>query len=126
MANFQTHLNVGIFVSGAAVLALHGVGLVESGTTLGYFALGVAGSLLPDIDADASNVIGANPVFVQEYPVSVGVLPWRGGRMVIATCTVSPAGIGMYSTGVSTQDCGTPCTRTVTRSSCKPRLAISR
>lgn len=82
MANFQTHLNVGIFVSGAAVLALHGVGLVESGTTLGYFALGVAGSLLPDIDADASkpvraffNVLAVASGFVLTLPLSGRLLP---------------------------------------------------
>ncbi len=82
MANFQTHLNVGIFVSGGAVLALHGVGLVESGTTLGYFALGVAGSLLPDIDADASkpvraffNVLAVALGFVMTLPLSGRLLP---------------------------------------------------
>lgn len=82
MANFQTHLNVGILVSGGAVLALHGVGLVESGTTLGYFALGVAGSLLPDIDADASkpvraffNVLAVALGFVMTLPLSGQLLP---------------------------------------------------
>lgn len=57
MANFQTHLNGGLFVSGAAVLALHSVGEVTPSQTLPLFALGVAGSLLPDIDADHSRPV---------------------------------------------------------------------
>lgn len=59
MANFRTHLNVGIFVSGGSVLALHRFGLVGDGQTLVLFALGVVGSLLPDIDADASTPVRA-------------------------------------------------------------------
>ena len=54
MADFHTHLNGGIFLSGASVVWLHGVGLVPTGQTLPLFALGVTGSLLPDIDADSS------------------------------------------------------------------------
>ncbi|UHD15749.1 metal-dependent hydrolase [Thiocapsa bogorovii] len=82
MANFQTHLNGGIFVSVAAVLGLHGAGLVEQGATLGYFALGVAGSLLPDIDADASkpvraffNVLGVAVAFAMTLPLIGRFLP---------------------------------------------------
>ncbi|HYN77683.1 MAG TPA: metal-dependent hydrolase [Lamprocystis sp. (in: g-proteobacteria)] len=59
MANFQTHLKVGIFVSGGAVLALDGVGLVAPQHTLALFGLGVLGSLLPDIDANASSPVRA-------------------------------------------------------------------
>ena len=56
---FPTHLKVGIFVSGGAVLALDGLGLVAPDQTLVLFALGVVGSLLPDIDADASSPVRA-------------------------------------------------------------------
>lgn len=59
MANFKTHLNGGIFVSGGTVLALQGLGAVPQGQTLVLFALGVAGSLLPDVDADASAPVRA-------------------------------------------------------------------
>ena len=48
MANFQTHLYGGIVISGGAVLALHGSGLVTEGQTLMLFGLGVVGSLLPE------------------------------------------------------------------------------
>lgn len=82
MANFQTHLNGGIFVSVATVLGLHGAGLVEQGATLDYFALGVAGSLLPDIDADASkpvraffNVLGVAVAFAMTLPLIGRFLP---------------------------------------------------
>jgi hypothetical protein len=82
MANFRTHLNGGIFVSVAAVLGLHGAGLVESSATLGYFALGVAGSLLPDIDADASkpvraffDVLGVAVAFAMTLPLIGRFLP---------------------------------------------------
>lgn len=59
MANFQTHLYGGIVVSGGSVLALHGAGLAMEGQTLTLFGLGVLGSLLPDIDADASPAVRA-------------------------------------------------------------------
>jgi membrane-bound metal-dependent hydrolase YbcI (DUF457 family) len=54
MANFKTHLYFGIFVSGGAVLSLKSVGLVPPGQPLALFALGVTGSVLPDIDAEVS------------------------------------------------------------------------
>ena len=54
MANFQTHLNVGIVVSAATTLSLHMAGLIAGAQTMPLFTLGVVGSLLPDIDADAS------------------------------------------------------------------------
>lgn len=82
MANFQIHLNGGILVSGALVLGLHGAGLVEPGTTLAYFALGVAGSLLPDIDSDTSkpvraffNVLGVAVAFALTLPLVEHLLP---------------------------------------------------
>jgi hypothetical protein len=76
MANFQTHLYGGVLVSGGAVLALHGAGLVTEGQTLVLFGLGVVGSLLPDIDADASapvraffGVLGAALAFAWTLPL---------------------------------------------------------
>lgn len=76
MASFKTHLYVGTFVSGGAVLALHGFGLVAPGQTLNLFALGVAGSVLPDIDADVSaagraffGVLGAALAFGWTLPL---------------------------------------------------------
>jgi hypothetical protein len=59
MANFQNHLTGGILISGAAVLGLHGAGWISPQATIGYFALGVVGSLLPDIDAAASRPVRA-------------------------------------------------------------------
>lgn len=91
MANFSTHLKVGIFVSGGAVLALNGAGQAPADQTLVLFALGVMGSLLPDIDADASapvrtafGVIGAALAFgwtlplVGRYPPLELALVWGG------------------------------------------------
>lgn len=82
MANFQTHLNGGIVVSGVAVLALHRLGLVQEREALGLFALGVAGSLLPDIDADASapvraffGVLGIALAFALTLPLAGGLPP---------------------------------------------------
>jgi membrane-bound metal-dependent hydrolase YbcI (DUF457 family) len=54
MANFMTHFYAGIFVSGGAVLALKGFDLVSPGQTPVLFALGVMGSVLPDIDAEVA------------------------------------------------------------------------
>ena len=54
MANFKTHLYFGIFVSGGAVLALKAYDLVPPGQPLVLFALGVTGSVLPDIDTEVS------------------------------------------------------------------------
>ncbi|NKN33080.1 metal-dependent hydrolase [Marichromatium bheemlicum] len=76
MANFHTHINVGIFVSGASVLGLHAAGLVEQGQTLTLFALGVGASLLPDVDSDTSRpvrafftVLGAGLAFAMTLPL---------------------------------------------------------
>ncbi|KXX65780.1 metal-dependent hydrolase [Marichromatium gracile] len=76
MANFHTHINVGIFVSGASVLGLHAGGLVEQGQTLPLFALGVGASLLPDVDSDTSRpvrafftVLGAGLAFAMTLPL---------------------------------------------------------
>jgi len=77
MANFQTHLNGGTLVSGGTVLAMHGLGAMPEGLTLVLFALGVMGSLLPDIDADASapvraffGVLGAALAFAWTLPLA--------------------------------------------------------
>lgn len=82
MANFQTHLNVGILVSAAAALSLHMGGLVARSETPALFVLGVAGSLLPDIDSDRSrpigllfNVLGASLAFAVTLPLTARLLP---------------------------------------------------
>ena len=82
MANFQTHLNVGIVVSAATTLGLHTAGLVQSELTLPYFVLGVIGSLLPDIDSNTSkpvnalfSVLGAGLAFVMTLPLMNQFLP---------------------------------------------------
>lgn len=86
MANFETHLYGGVFVSGTAVLALERLALVPEGHTLTFFALGVGGSLLPDIDADASapvraffGILGTVLAFAWTLPL-VGQYPplWLG------------------------------------------------
>ncbi len=76
MANFQTHFNVGIFVSGGAVLALKGLDLVPPGQALVLLGLGVTGAVLPDIDADIAapgrtffGVLGAALAFGWTMPL---------------------------------------------------------
>ncbi|EIC21004.1 metal-dependent hydrolase [Thiorhodovibrio frisius] len=59
MANFQTHLGVGTAVVGTAALAIHTQGLADFSQTQWLLALGVAASLLPDIDADDSRPVRA-------------------------------------------------------------------
>jgi hypothetical protein len=82
MANFQTHLNVGIVVSAAATLSLYMAGPVQGAQTMPLFTLGVIGSLLPDIDADSSKpvnalfgVLGAGLAFVMTLPLTGLFLP---------------------------------------------------
>ncbi|MFD2113705.1 metal-dependent hydrolase [Thiorhodococcus fuscus] len=82
MANFQTHLNVGILASAGATLGLHVAGLVPGSDTLALFALGVIGSLLPDIDSDTSkpvnglfSVLGAGLAFAMTLPLTDRFLP---------------------------------------------------
>lgn len=82
MANFQTHLNVGILVSAAATLSLHVAGFIEQSQMPVLFALGVAGSLLPDIDLERSrptgllfNVLGAVLAFAVTLPLTVRFQP---------------------------------------------------
>ena len=76
MANFQTHLNVGIVVSAAVTLGLHTTGLIQDDQALPYFVLGVVGSMLPDIDSARSkpvnalfSVLGAGLAFVMTLPL---------------------------------------------------------
>ncbi|MTW20693.1 metal-dependent hydrolase [Allochromatium palmeri] len=82
MANFQTHLNVGILVSAAATLSLHVAGVVEQSPMPVLFVLGVAGSLLPDIDLERSkptsllfNVLGAVLAFAVTLPLTARFQP---------------------------------------------------
>lgn len=82
MANFQTHLNIGILVSAAATLSLHVAGFIEQSQMPVLFALGVAGSLLPDIDLERSrptgllfNVLGAVLAFAVTLPLTVRFQP---------------------------------------------------
>ncbi|NEX22677.1 metal-dependent hydrolase [Thiorhodococcus mannitoliphagus] len=82
MANFQTHLNGGIVASAATTLSLHMAGLIQSGQTVPIFAMGVIGSLLPDIDSDTSkpvnalfSVLGAGLAFAMTLPLTGRFLP---------------------------------------------------
>lgn len=82
MANFQTHLNIGILVSAAATLSLHVAGFMEQSQMPVLFALGVAGSLLPDIDLERSrptgllfNVLGVVLAFAVTLPLTVRFQP---------------------------------------------------
>ena len=54
MANFHTHLIGGALVSGAAAIVVHARYLTDPGESQVLFTVGVAASLLPDIDADDS------------------------------------------------------------------------
>lgn len=83
MANFQTHLNVGILVSAGAVISLHLSGLATPAQVPILFALGAAGSLLPDIDAKHStpshalfNALGAALAFAATLPLGGRFGPW--------------------------------------------------
>ncbi|MEY6431064.1 metal-dependent hydrolase [Thioalkalicoccus limnaeus] len=59
MANFSTHLYGAAVVSSAAALGLHSAGLADTTQAQTYFAIGVIGGLLPDIDADSSRPVRA-------------------------------------------------------------------
>ncbi|AHE99142.1 metal-dependent hydrolase [Thioalkalivibrio paradoxus] len=54
MADFKTHLLGAALVSGAMATGMAMVSQSEPKAVLGYFALGVAGGILPDIDANSS------------------------------------------------------------------------
>jgi len=54
MADFRTHLLGAATVSGVASTVLVMTGQVSHSAIVSYFALGVAGGLLPDIDSDSS------------------------------------------------------------------------
>ena len=82
MANFQTHLNVGILVSAAATLSLHVAGFSTQSQLPTLFVLGVAGSLLPDIDLERSkptgllfNVLGVALAFAITLPLTGRFVP---------------------------------------------------
>ncbi len=54
MADFNTHLSVGIAVSGVCASAAMVAGLADRAEVLPCFLLGAIGGLLPDVDADYS------------------------------------------------------------------------
>lgn len=82
MANFQTHLSGGALVASVAAFACHGQGLTDTEQTQLLFTIGVAASLLPDIDADDSRpartlflVLGAALGFVVALPLADRLAP---------------------------------------------------
>jgi hypothetical protein len=96
MANFQTHLNLGIIVSASAALGLHTAALIDGSQTLSFFVLGVVGSLLPDIDSKTSkpvtvlfNLIGAGLAFAMTIPFLNHLPPlqlsliWAGVYLIV-------------------------------------------
>lgn len=54
MADFKTHMLGAALVSGIAATGMAMVGDNTGQSVLGYFALGVVGGILPDIDSDSS------------------------------------------------------------------------
>lgn len=54
MANFNTHLNVAVLVSGVAAATLLTANHIELNTALWLWFIGTTGGLLPDIDSDNS------------------------------------------------------------------------
>ena len=54
MANFKTHFFVASVVSGVASVTALAAGMASLRQTLAYFAIGLIGGILPDIDADNS------------------------------------------------------------------------
>jgi membrane-bound metal-dependent hydrolase YbcI (DUF457 family) len=59
MANFRTHLIGGAVVASGGAFAAYAQGLSDAAQTQALFAVGVASSLLPDIDADDSKPVRA-------------------------------------------------------------------
>ncbi|AGA89763.1 putative membrane-bound metal-dependent hydrolase (DUF457) [Thioflavicoccus mobilis 8321] len=64
MANFATHLYGAAAVSSTAAIGLFAIGLADAGQAQAYFAVGVVGGLLPDIDSDSSTPVRAFFVFI--------------------------------------------------------------
>lgn len=54
MADFKTHLMGAALVSGAFATAVAMTGTHSQSAVIGYFTLGVAGGLMPDIDSESS------------------------------------------------------------------------
>ena len=54
MADFKTHLMGATLVSGVAATGLAMTGIASNQAVVGYFTLGVAGGLMPDIDSETS------------------------------------------------------------------------
>jgi hypothetical protein len=74
MANFSAHLYGGAAVSSAGALAVYGLGWTDPAQTQMLFFVGIAGSLLPDIDADHSvpvrgffNLLGVVLAFLASF-----------------------------------------------------------
>ncbi len=82
MANFSTHLYGGALVSSVGSLAVFGLGWTDPALTQMLFLAGVAGGLLPDIDADNSTpvrgfftLLGALFAFLASFAMLGRLLP---------------------------------------------------
>ncbi len=91
MANFKTHFFVASVVSGIASVTALAAELASLGQALAYFAIGLIGGILPDIDADNSapvrllfNVLALGLAFlsvfylVDQLSIVELVLVWGG------------------------------------------------
>jgi hypothetical protein len=102
-----------------------GIGLTGDPSPIFHWDLGVAGGVgelsptytlmqVPNGVADATNVVGLDPMVVQEYDLTVRVFPWRGNPNFVGADIVAielPLGLlGDYhlqASGSPAQDAGT-------------------
>lgn len=80
MADFKTHMMGAALISGIAATGMAMVSHSGAQAVMGYFALGVTGGILPDIDSDSSipirvafNVLSVVAAFLLVFHLSVGL-----------------------------------------------------
>lgn len=102
MANFNTHLNGALAVSGTASLIVYKAGLIDDSGFLLCVALGTIGGLLPDLDSDHSTPIklGFN---IAALVFAFGlVMHWRSTFSLLSLMILWLLGYGFMRYGVFT------------------------
>lgn len=93
MADFKTHLLGAALVSGVVATGMAMVSQTEPKAVMGYFALGVAGGILPDIDSNSSIPIRIAFKLLSAITAFVMVFHFAAALSLVELVLL---GVGMY------------------------------
>ena len=86
MASFTAHLGAAVSVTGVVATSIMVAGLASADQVILYFTLGVAGGLLPDLDADHSTPLEVAFFILSLLGAFLAVLSLASRLSVIELC----------------------------------------